>query len=104
MTPDESSGDVVRIPAELERLVPGYLERRRAEVRELREATAGGDLRALEQFGHALMGTGGGYGFERLTELGRDLESRAAEDDLEECARLVEAVADYLDRVEVVYE
>lgn len=102
--PEGGSGDVVRIPAELERLVPGYLERRRAEVREMREAAANGDLRALEQFGHALMGTGGGYGFEKLTELGRDLERCAGEGELEECVRLVDAVADYLDRVEVVYE
>jgi HPt (histidine-containing phosphotransfer) domain-containing protein len=94
---------VVTVPAELEPLVPRFLEKRRAEVGALREAVARGDVDGLRSIGHALKGTAGGYGFDALTDLGSALETRAKEGDVAGASEVVARIAAYVDRVDVRY-
>lgn len=98
------SSIVVAVDAELRPLMPGFLAKRRVEVALLRQAATSGDLAGLRASGHSLKGLGGGYGFDALTDLGRALEECARAGDLEGAASTVEAIADYLRRVEVVYK
>lgn len=94
--------DVV-IDADLEPLVPTFLENRRAEVQRFRTAVAAADLQAIEAMGHALKGTGGGYGFDYLTDLGREIESGAQSGDLVRVEDAVARLDDYLSRVRVAF-
>ena len=50
------------------------------------------------------LGIGGGYGFDRITEIGAAIEEAAKRKDSEEIKRQLSALKDYLDRVEVRYE
>jgi HPt (histidine-containing phosphotransfer) domain-containing protein len=92
------------IPAELEPLIPNYLDKRHADIGKMEAALEAGDLDSVREIGHAIKGSGGGYGFERLTELGWEIEKAATEGDAEASARAVDAMADYLRRVEVEYQ
>lgn len=94
---------VVSVDPELRPLMPGFLAKRRAEIGGLRAALAARDMAALRAAGHNLKGLGGGYGFDALTELGRELEQRTRAEDVGGVAATVEAIADYVMRVEVVY-
>lgn len=94
----------VSIDPELESLVPVFLEHRRAEIPGLRANVAAGDLEALRFAGHSLKGVGAGYGFDRLSELGLRLEECARSGDLAGSGEAVEAIVDYVERVQVVYE
>jgi len=42
----------------MEDIVPGYLEKRRAEIDTYRQALAGGDFDSIRMMGHKLKGTG----------------------------------------------
>jgi len=68
---------VVRIDRDLEDLIPGYLRKRLADVRSIREAVGNNDLEAIRILGHTMKGSGGGYGFDRITEIGHQLEEAA---------------------------
>jgi HPt (histidine-containing phosphotransfer) domain-containing protein len=94
----------VTVAKDLEDLVPTFLKNRAKELDSLRTALAGGDMEQLRQLGHRMKGVGNSYGFEQVSTLGKQIEDGAKAGDragLE--ARLAE-YADYLGRVQVVYE
>ncbi len=94
----------VSIDKDLQDIVPGYLESRRKEIPELFAAQLAGDLESLRKAGHKLAGSGGGYGFDRLSELGKQVETLSRTGDAAGvAARLVE-LKDYIENLEVAYE
>jgi signal transduction histidine kinase/CheY-like chemotaxis protein/HPt (histidine-containing phosphotransfer) domain-containing protein len=98
--------DSIKIQVEegMEDVVPGYLEKRRAEVPVYRAALAAGDLTAIRNMGHRMKGTGGGYGFQALTDLGSALEKAAVAGDTETIARNLDEFSRYIGAVELEYK
>jgi HPt (histidine-containing phosphotransfer) domain-containing protein len=92
----------VRVSGELRELIPTFLANRRAEIGRLREAAAKGDFEQARRIGHVLKGAGGGYGFDEITRLGAEIERHAARG--EDVRGAVEALAEYLELVEVTFE
>jgi len=95
---------IVIVDAEIEDLIPGFLENRRKDVKTLEQALAEGDYETIRTLGHAMKGAGGGYGFDAITDLGRSLEDAAKEGNTEEIRKRINELSDYLERVEVDYE
>ena len=95
---------IVIVDAEIEDLIPGFLENRRNDVTTLEQALAEGDYETIRALGHTMKGAGGGYGFDAITDIGSSLEQAAKERNAEEIQRRVGEFADYLERVEVDYE
>ena len=81
--PVPAAGDQIHIPVEawLQPVVGGYLEKRRADVAKLREALERGDMAIIRTLGHQMAGTGGGYGFDTITEIGNRIEESALAND-----------------------
>ncbi len=94
----------VSIDPDLEELIPGFLENRLKDVNKMKEALTAGDTETLCSVGHSLKGVGGGYGFDRISELGAEIEVFAKAGDLESIKPRVDDYSDYLERVQVVYE
>jgi HPt (histidine-containing phosphotransfer) domain-containing protein len=94
---------VVRVDADIEDLMPIFLEGQREHVKTLVEALEKGDYDIVRFVGHNMKGAGGAYGFDFITELGQDLEQSAREQNAEKAGRLVKELSSYLERVEVVY-
>jgi len=92
---------VIETDPELAELVPGFLARKREDVAALMTAVEGLDYQALRAIGHRIKGEGTGFGFEVISEIGRELEDAARAQDAGAANRLVRALADYLDSVEV---
>jgi signal transduction histidine kinase/CheY-like chemotaxis protein/HPt (histidine-containing phosphotransfer) domain-containing protein len=93
----------VRVEEGMEDVVPGYLEKRRADVAIYRERLAAGDFDAIKQLAHKMKGTGTGYGFPRLTELGAAMEKGAIKSDASAIGENLEEFALYVQRVELEY-
>ena len=94
---------VVKVDPDLEDLVPGFLENRKADVDKLREALEKTDFDILTSIGHSIKGVGGGYGFDRMSELGAAIETSAKAGDAENVKEKIEQLDDFLNRVEVEY-
>ncbi len=97
--PDEAIR--VKVEQDMEDVVPAYLEKRRKDVSTYRQALADGDFETLRMLGHKLKGTGGGYGFDMLTELGAAIEQAAAREDAGAVGSKVDELARYLERVQL---
>ncbi len=94
---------VVEVDQFLADIVPLFLESRRAEIPTLQTALADGDFETLRRLGHDLKGTGGGYGFDAVTDIGRSLEEAAIAQRTPDVEAAIDALVRFLDRVKVVY-
>lgn len=103
---NEKQGErtVVHVDAEIEDLIPGFLENRQEDIRSIREALEKDDYETIRTLGHSMKGSGGGYGFEAITDIGSSLEMAAKEKDTDEIRRRLGELSDYLERVEVIYD
>ena len=69
------------ISDEILALVPQYLASKDKQIEEARAALASGDFGPVRRFGHNLKGTGRGYGFPPIEEMGREIEQAAIQAD-----------------------
>lgn len=95
---------VVTVDADLEDLIPGFLDNRRKDALSLHEALKSGDIRAIQSIGHNLKGVGGGYGFPEISEIGAQIEACAKQNDATGIRQQLARLEDYLVRIEVVYQ
>jgi CheY-like chemotaxis protein/HPt (histidine-containing phosphotransfer) domain-containing protein len=88
----------------IEDAVPLFLNMTRRDLRSLSGALRQKDYAKIRFIGHDLKGSGGGYGFNEISVIGDSIEEAARRSDGDEIRRQISALADYLDRVEVVYD
>lgn len=77
-------------------LLPAFLVRRREDARQLESALAGADFAALAALGHRLKGLGSTYGFDAISQAGRDFEAAAARRDAAAARRTLDAYTQLL--------
>jgi HPt (histidine-containing phosphotransfer) domain-containing protein len=80
------------------RLAPGYLLRRTQDLRNIAEAIKSGNFSRIQTIGHQLKGNAVSFGFDELSEIGRDLEAAAEAKDLEDLSRILKRAQLYLDK------
>ena len=95
---------VVHVDADLHELIPGYLANRQADIQVMREALAQGDYETIRILGHSMKGSGGGYGFDAITEIGGSIEHAARDREPDTIRRWVGELRAYLERVQVLYD
>ncbi len=93
----------VIIDPDLEFLIPHYLENREKDVKIITEELQQEHYEPIRIIGHSLKGSGGSYGFERLTFIGSALEESAKALNLQGIRTAVKDFVEYLQRVTVVY-
>lgn len=103
--PDASNGKfIVIIEEDLQDLFPGYLENRRKDVEELHRALERSDFEAIRVLGHKMKGSGGGYGFDEISEIGHALEDAAKQSQAGIIQDQIRRLRHYLDHVEVIIQ
>ena len=95
---------LVRVDPDLADLIPGFLENRRRDMGRIWEALARNDYETIRILGHSMKGSGGGYGFDAITEIGDALERAAKNADCKEMRKQIDELTLYLHRVEVIYD
>ena len=95
---------VVHVDPDLEDIIPVFLESRHEDVKAMHEALERQDYGTIRISGHNMKRSGGGFGFGRITEIGRCLEQAAKDEDAEEVRKLIEVLSRYLVDVEVIVE
>ena len=95
--------NAVSIDKELKEIVPQYLDSRKKEINDIKTALSTDDFRRLEGIGHRLAGSAKSYGFNKLTEIGLNMQDDArskSKDKIEYSLKLLE---EYLDNLSVFY-
>lgn len=83
-------------------IVEPYLQKRRNDISTLRAALIQGDHETIRSLGHKMKGSGGGYGLDRISEIGKTLEEAAKLQDTATMDKTIAALQDFLERVEII--
>ncbi|TMG81814.1 MAG: Hpt domain-containing protein [Betaproteobacteria bacterium] len=94
----------VTVARDLEDLIPVFMSNRRKELDTLRVALASADFDQLRQLGHRMKGVGYSYGFDHVSTLGKHIEEGARSGDRAALEARIGEYADYLAKVEIVFE
>jgi HPt (histidine-containing phosphotransfer) domain-containing protein len=95
---------IVYVDSDLEDIVPGFLENRSKDITTIMEALLNNDYEAIRIIGHGMKGSGGGYGFDKISDIGREIEIEAKSGNSEKINEQIVKLSSYLERIEVVYE
>jgi len=81
--PEHLASEKIHVAVEswLKPVIPAYLEKRKADVAHLWLALEQGDFATVRTLGHQMSGSGAGYGFAEITEMGAALEESALASD-----------------------
>lgn len=93
----------IAVPEKLRPLIPKFLRHTEGALAQLQAALEAGDARALQDIGHRLRGSAGGYGFHHLGELGKQLEEAAQAGNADAYAGLIAAIRDHLGCAKIRY-
>ncbi len=94
----------VHADPEIQDLIPGFLENRSKDLREIRLLMQAGDFEKIRTLGHIMKGASSGYGFPEISEIGAMIEAAAKAGNMPEIEKQTRRLTDYLIRVEVIYD
>jgi CheY-like chemotaxis protein len=89
----------VHVPDDIADVAPAYLEKRKAEAAVYHAALIASDFATIRDLAHKMKGTGAGYGFPVLTELGASLETAALNADTPVLTEKIREFALYVERI-----
>ena len=95
---------LVSIDADLEELIPEYIGNRLKDIKSISESLGNGDYENIRTTGHSMKGSGGGFGFDRISEIGAAIEVAAMEEDHETIKNCNDELSTYLDNIVISYE
>lgn len=94
----------VVIDRELEDLIPGYLENRKKDIEKIESSLNQSDFETIRVTGHSMKGSGGGYGFDRISEIGKSIEEAAKSQDVPTIKNEIKNLGDYVNNVNITFE
>jgi signal transduction histidine kinase/CheY-like chemotaxis protein/HPt (histidine-containing phosphotransfer) domain-containing protein len=86
----------IPISGQVMALVPQYLASKEKQIEEARAALASRDFGPIRRFGHNLKGTGRGYGFPPIEDMGREIELAAGQADATRIAEQLDALYQFV--------
>lgn len=101
--PGSTERVTVHIDRDFEDIVPNFLANRRKDLHTLRHALTSADFSTIQILGHRMKGDGGGYGFDRISDIGTAMELAAIQRDHAAAERHIAQLEDFLARLQVEY-
>ena len=93
----------IEVDADLADLVPNFLANRQKDLVQITTALEKNDMEALRIIGHNMKGVGGGYGFNGITEFGKNIEALAKVSNVVDIHSQLQQYRYYLDNLDVRY-
>jgi PAS domain S-box-containing protein len=94
---------IVQIDEDLADLVPEFLENRQLDATKIRQLLQDSAfIEEIQRIGHNMKGSGGGYGFDEISYIGKCIEEAAKQKDKQEIEKLAGRLEQYLSNVKVV--
>lgn len=91
----------VKVNQDIEDLVPIFLSNRARDLQTMLKARDEGDFAPIEQLGHRIAGTAGGYGFDGLSAIGKALEKASRAGHAGDVSDQLARMAHYLETVQI---
>ncbi|MFS4458672.1 Hpt domain-containing protein [Bdellovibrio sp. HCB2-146] len=93
----------VEVDADLQDLIPQFLENRKKDLEVLQGLVEKNDLDALAQLAHKIKGAAAGYGFVKLSDYASQMEAASKRKDPAPLPRLMQDMKAHFDNIEVLF-
>lgn len=100
----ESKKIIIYADPEISDLIPGFLENRQKDIKTISEALGKKEYDTIRLIGHSMKGSGAGYGFDDLSDMGKALEEAAEKKGARSIQKELVKFEAYLKNVQVVYQ
>ena len=90
---------LAKVDPDLMDLIPGYVQNRFRDVESCRVRLQAGRFEDIRILAHGMAGSGGAYGFDEITRIGRAMELAARAQDGAACGKAIEELDAYVRRV-----
>lgn len=87
----------------LESIMPIFLKSISDDLVKLQAAIAANDFAALQALGHKIKGSAGGYGFDQLGAMAKEMEFAAKDQKIEICQEQLNMMIDFMGNYEITY-
>lgn len=94
---------IIEVDSELKDILPGFLENRKKDILDLKAALANGDFKTIEKIGHRVSGSSGGYGFDELGRIAKDIELDCKAGKSENIAKLIQDFEEHLINAQIKF-
>ena len=94
----------IRVDSDLQDLIPDYLKGREKDLVIFQQALENNNFDTIALLGHSMKGSGGGYGFNDLSNIGRAIEKAAMTRDKDSLRQSIIHLTEFLSNLEVVYD
>jgi len=94
----------VTINSSFKDMIPEFIEDVRNDITSITAALSNADYKTIETLAHRLKGAGGGYGFNEITAMAKDIESSAKNINIADIQKWINELIQYIERVEIAYE
>ncbi len=95
---------IIHIDPDLKELVQEFLENITKNIYLLNNALIIHDFATIQSLAHKMIGSGGSYGFNKITEIAGLMEQSAINQNVKEISNLLSELSLYLKNIKVVYE
>ncbi|HWU41961.1 MAG TPA: Hpt domain-containing protein [Bdellovibrio sp.] len=92
---------ILEIDADLQDLIPQFLENRKKDIASLQAMVAQNDLTAIAQLAHKIKGAAAGYGFADLSKMASEMEVAAKNSDNGPLSDLAEKMKKHFENIEI---
>ena len=107
MTDETTKNDkeiIVKVDSDLSEIIPDFLEMTYDDMKTMRTALQDKDFETIRLTAHTLKGSGGGYGFTEVTNLGKKIEDAAKIKDEKGIEEWLNVLINYMNQAKIVYE
>lgn len=94
---------LIEVDSELKDILPGFLENRKKDIIDLKNALNAGDFSTIEKIGHKVSGSSGGYGFDELGKIAKKMELDCKAGQTKEIGKLITEFEEHLNSVEIKF-
>lgn len=103
MCGEEMSKILVKVEADLEDLIPTFLDNRQTDIQSLDAHIADEDYEPIRIMGHSMKGYGSAYGFDEISYIGAKMEKAAIAKNMDIIKNERENLVSYLDNIVIEY-
>ncbi len=96
------AGIQIEVDSALIALIPGFLNNRKKDVDSIRQALESEDFETIQILGHRMSGDGGGYGLQRIGDIGAAMEEASHMKNKQGITQALKELEDFLSNVEII--
>ena len=93
----------VKIDPELEELIPSYLQNLQENSASIKAGAREKDMELCRSLGHNMKGSGGSYGFDFISGIGKRIEDAARSQEIKKIEGSLMELEDYISRLDISY-